>query len=401
MDVMMRASKDGNKTLELTGETRNCLNTGSYNYLGFGDPNSPTKDSVFKSIDKWGASTGSTRMSVGTTTLHADLEAIVARFLRKDAALCFGMGFGTNSTGLPALIGKGGLLISDANNHSSLVAGARSSGAKIKVFKHNDVQDLERVVRHAIIDGQPRTHRPWNKILIVVEGIYSMEGEVCPLKEIVEIKKKYKCYLYVDEAHSIGALGANGRGICEHAGVDPADVDVLMGTFTKSFGAVGGYIASSKDIILYLRHASAGSVYSQSISPPACQQVISAMKIMLGEDGTDLGQRKLAQLRDNSNFFRKQLMNMGFHVLGDWDSPIIPIMLYVPTKLAAFSRLCLERNIAVVVVGFPATPLLLARARVCISAGHTREDMEHALNVLDEIADLISLKFNRASIKSA
>merc|ERR1740130_2077843 len=152
--------------------------------------------------------------------------------------MVFGMGFGTNSTGIPALIGKGGLIISDNNNHSSIVAGARSSGAHIKVFQHNDAQNLEAVVRRAIIEGQPRTHRPWSKILIMVEGIYSMEGELCPLASIIAVKKKYNCYLYVDEAHSIGALGKQGGGICEQSGVDPTDVDVLMGTFTKSFGAV-------------------------------------------------------------------------------------------------------------------------------------------------------------------
>jgi 7-keto-8-aminopelargonate synthetase-like enzyme len=132
--------------------------------------------------------------------------------------------------------------------------------------------------------GQPRTNRPWKKIIIIVEGIYSMEGEMCPLTEIVAVKKKYKCYLYVDEAHSIGALGANGRGICEYKNVDPADIDVLMGTFTKSFGAVGGYIAASEETIKFLRKASMGSLYSSCISPPATQQVsfLDSVVIMLG-----------------------------------------------------------------------------------------------------------------------
>jgi len=312
IDVMLRESKDYNKTLTLTGKTRRCLNLGSYNYLGFGDPSSTTKPAVLKAIDKFGACTGSTRLALGTTTLHAELEVLVARFVRKPDAMVFGMGFGTNSTGIPALIGKGGLIISDSNNHSSLVSGARSSGAKIMVFKHNDPEDLEAVVRRAIVSGQPRTHRPWNRILIVVEGIYSMEGEICPLQEIVRIKKKYKCYLYLDEAHSIGALGATGRGVCEHTGVDPNDVDILMGTFTKSFGAVGGYIASSKETIAYLRRTTAGSVYSQSISPPACQQCISAIKIILGEDGTDIGKKKLRQLKENANYVRRELNRIGY-----------------------------------------------------------------------------------------
>lgn len=130
-------------------------------------------------------------------------------------------------------MGKGCLIISDSLNHNSIVAGARSSGAEVRVFKHDDLQALESLIRQAIVDGQPRTHRPWRKIMVAVEGIYSMEGQYVDLKGVVEVAKKYKCYVYLDEAHSIGAMGPTGRGMCEHAGVDPADVDILMGTFTK------------------------------------------------------------------------------------------------------------------------------------------------------------------------
>ena len=216
------------------------LNLGSYNYLGFGDAASPTSPVVIKALGKYGVSTCSNRTDYGTTTEHVELEQLVASYLRKPAAMIVGMGFGTNSTGIPALAGPGSLIISDANNHASIVSGARGSGAKIAVFAHNDVADLERVIRKAIVEGQPLTHRPWRKIIIVIEGIYSMEGEMSPLSEIVAIKKKYKCYLYVDEAHSIGAVGKTGRGVAEYWGVNPDDVDVFMGTFTKSFGAVGG-----------------------------------------------------------------------------------------------------------------------------------------------------------------
>lgn len=378
----------------LTGKTIPCLNLGSYNYLGFGDPNSPTKSAVFAALERFSVSTSSPRTAVGTTVLHKELEDLVARFVGKESSMIFGMGFGTNSTGIPALCDKGTLLISDTMNHSSIVTGARNSGATIAVFKHNDVRDLERVIRKSICDGQPRTHRPWRKIIIVVEGIYSMEGEFCPLREIVEIKNKYKCYLYVDEAHSIGAVGPRGRGICDHAGVSPSEVDVLMGTFTKSFGAVGGYIAGDAQLIRHLKRTCAGSVYSPSISPPAVQQIISAVKIIMGEDGTDLGQRKMKQLRENSNMFRERLRAMGCHVLGDFDSPIVPVMLYQPGKIPAFSRECLKRNLAVVVVGFPATPLLLTRTRFCISAGHTREDLEKALEAIEEVVDLCGLRYS-------
>lgn len=395
IDVEMRDRKSQRQELKTTGESRKCLNLGSYNYLGFGDPDSPTRDAVFASLERFSVATCSFRIGAGTTSLHQKLERRVAQYLGKEAAMVFGMGFGTNSSGIPAIIGgKGCLIISDANNHSSIVVGARTSGCTIKVFSHNDADHLEAVVRKAIVAGQPKTHRPWKKILIMIEGIYSMEGEMSPLKDIVRVKKKYGCYLYVDEAHSIGALGASGRGICEYMKVKPDDVDILMGTFTKSFGAVGGYIASSKAMIQSLKTCSAGSVYSASISPPACQQIISAIDIITGEDGTDLGQTKLKTLRDNSNFFREKMKEMGCHVLGDTDSPIVPVMLYNPAKIPAFSRFCLERNLAVVVVGFPAAPLLLSRARFCISAAHTREALEEALKKIDEVSGLIGIKYN-------
>jgi serine palmitoyltransferase len=395
ISVMERTSSDYNKTIKLTGNNIDCMNLGSYNYLGFGDPNSPTKPHVMKALNEFAVSTCSTRGVLGTTKLHDKLEKLVAHFLNRESAMVFGMGFGVNSTVLAALMGKGDLIISDAQNHASIVFGARSSGARIKVFKHNDTVSLEDVIRESIVEGQPRTHRPWKRIVVVVEGIYSMEGELCPLKEIVAIKNKYKCYLYLDEAHSIGALGQSGRGVCQQLGVDHREVDVLMGTFTKSFGAVGGYVAGSSDLVTFLRQRCAGFAYSASISPPAAQQCISAMRIIMGADSDDLGQRKIASLRKNSNMFRKGLNEIGAVVMGDWDSPVIPLMLYNPSKIPAFSRECLKRGLAVVVVGFPASPLLLSRARFCISAAHTEKDIQHALTVIDEVCDLLSLKYNK------
>jgi len=292
------------------------------------------------------------------------------------------------------LIGKGGLIISDENNHSSIVTGARFSPAAVVVFKHNDPKDLERVIRKSIIDGQPKTHRPWTKILIIVEGIYSMEGEMSPLKDIVALKKKYQCYLYVDEAHSIGAIGKTGRGICEYTGVDPQDVDFLMGTFTKSFGAVGGYIASSKSLINHLRRSCGGSAYSASISPPAAQQVIYALKIITGEDGTKIGQTKLTTLKENSNFWRRKVIELGGRVLGDWDSPIVPMLVFEPSKLCAVSRECLNQNLAVVVVGYPATPLNFSRVRFCISAAHTKKDLEFAAERLKPVMEKCGIQYD-------
>ncbi|KQJ88450.1 long chain base biosynthesis protein 2a [Brachypodium distachyon] len=392
-DVVERYSNDNNKTLQRTSNTTRCLNLGSYNYLGFAAADEFCTPRVIESLKKYSPSTCSVRVDGGTTELHAELETLVARFVGKPAALLFGMGYATNSAIIPCLIGKGGLIISDSLNHNSIVNGARGSGATVRVFQHNSPAHLEDVLREQITDGQPRTHRPWKKIIVIVEGIYSMEGELCKLPEIIAVSKKYKAYTYLDEAHSIGAVGQSGRGVCELLGVDPADVDIMMGTFTKSFGSCGGYIAASKDLIQHLKHSCPAHLYATSMSPPAVQQVISSIKVILGEDGSNRGAQKLARIRENSNFFRSELKKMGFEVLGDNDSPVMPIMLYNPAKIPAFSRECLKQKVAVVTVAFPATPLLLARARICISASHTREDLINALNVISRVGDLVGIKY--------
>jgi len=379
--------------IELTGRRTNALNLGSYNYLGFAQKDGKCIDAVVDSVKKYGVGSAGTRRGVGTFDIHEELDIKVAEFVGKEAAITFGMGYATNSANIPVLIGKGGLVISDALNHASIVVGCRGSGAKIKVFKHNDPKDLENVLRQAIAEGQPRTHRPWKKILIVVEGIYSMEGEICCLPEIIAIKKKYKAYLYVDEAHSIGALGKKAKGVCDYYGVNPDDVDVLMGTFTKSFGSIGGYIAGSKELITYLKQTSFANTYATSMSIGCAQMVLAALNVITGADGTDEGERKVRALKENSNYFRRRLREEGFRIMGDSDSPIIPLLLYHPAKIALFSRECLKAHIAVVVVGFPAVPLLACRTRFCMSADHDIETLERAIQSIARLGDKLLLKY--------
>lgn len=276
----------GNNFVEVSGGrvARSCLNLGSYNYLGFADDWQVTcRGDVLASLQDLPVSNSSCRNEFGTTRLHKEVENIVARFLGKEDALALNMGFNTNSTTIPALMGRGDLLISDELNHTSIVNGARASGAAIRIFRHNDTDHLEEILKEAIIMGRPRTRRPWNKIMVIVEGIYSMEGEYCDLSNVVRVCKKYGAYVYLDEAHSIGAMGPTGRGCTEYCGVDTADVDIMMGTFTKSFGGMGGYIAGSKDVISYLRRRCAGSSYHNSLSPVVCQQIISSFKVRISD----------------------------------------------------------------------------------------------------------------------
>ncbi|KAJ1104755.1 hypothetical protein NDU88_002164 [Pleurodeles waltl] len=396
MDILDRYTTDYNWTFVYTGKViKGVMNMGSYNYLGFAQNTGICAEASSRVLSKYGSGVCSTRQEMGNLDKHEQLERLLADFLGVESAMTYGMGFATNSMNIPALVSKGCLILSDELNHASLVLGARLSGATIRIFKHNNMQSLEKLLRDAIVHGQPRTRRPWKKILIVVEGIYSMEGSIVRLPEVVALKKKYRAYLYLDEAHSIGALGPRGRGVVDYFGLDPKDVDVMMGTFTKSFGAAGGYIGGTKMLIDYLRVHSHSAAYATSMSPPVAEQIISSMKSIMGVDGTTFGQECVQMLAENTRYFRQRLKEMGFIIYGNDDSPVVPLMLYMPSKIGAFGREMMKRNIGVVVVGFPATPIIESRARFCVSASHTKEMLDTALKVIDEVGDLLSLKYSR------
>ncbi|KAM4690297.1 serine palmitoyltransferase 2 [Rhinophrynus dorsalis] len=396
IDLLERVTEDYNWTFKFTGRViKGVINMGSYNYLGFAQNSGFCAEASADVLKQYGGGVCSTRQEMGNLDKHEELENLVARFLGVESSLAYGMGFATNSMNIPALVGKGCLILSDELNHASLVLGARLSGATIRIFKHNNMQSLEKLLRDAIVQGQPRTHRPWRKILILVEGIYSMEGSIVRLPEVIALKKQYKAYLYLDEAHSIGALGPNGRGVVDYFGLDPRDVDIMMGTFTKSFGGAGGYIGGSKVLIDYLRAHSHSTAYATSMSPPVVEQIITSMKCIMGEDGTTMGRDRVEQLAENTRYFRRRLTEMGFIIYGNSDSPVVPLMLYMPAKIGAFGREMLKRNIGVVVVGFPATPIIESRARFCVSAAHTKEMLDVALREISEVGDLLQLKYSR------
>jgi serine palmitoyltransferase len=304
------------------------------------------------------------------------------------------MGFVTNATIFSALVGKGCLLISDQLNHSSIRFGARLSGAVIDMFKHNDMADLERLLRERISQGQPRTHRPWRKILVLVEGLYSMEGTMVNLPGLVALKKKYKFAVYLDEAHSIGALGPRGRGVCDYFGISPNEVDILMGTFTKSFGANGGYVAGPRAFVDKIRVTNAGMIFGETPTPAVLTQISTSLRIITGEISPGQGEERLQRLAFNSRYLRLGLKRLGFIIYGHDDSPIIPLLLYHPAKIPAFSHEMLKRKIAVVVVGYPATPLISSRARFCVSAAHTKDDLDRMLAACDQAGDVLQLKFS-------
>ncbi|KAG7206634.1 hypothetical protein KM043_000312 [Ampulex compressa] len=390
-----RVTHDYGWTFRFTGTKTECINLGSYNYMGFAESNGPCATRSIETLMEYGCATCSTRVELGNMPIHNELEQLTAKFLGVEDAIVIGMGFATNALNLPSLVSKGCLVLSDEKNHASLILGLKLSGAVIRVFRHNNVKHLEKCLKEAIVFGQPNSGDPWKKIVIVVEGIFSMEGSIVHLPEILELKKKYKAYLYVDEAHSIGAIGKYGRGICDYYGIDPRQIDILMGTFTKSFGSAGGYIAGAKVLINHLRIYSHAHTYAAAMSPPVAQQIIASMKIISGEDGTDDGKKRTKQLVRNTRYFRRRLNQIGVIIYGNEDSPIVPMIVYLFSKVGAVVRTLTKRNIATVGVGFPATPLMEGRIRFCLSAAHTKVQLDYVLAHIEEVADKLGLRYSR------
>lgn len=394
INLIDRKSHDFNRTYQYPGTITETLNMSSYNYLGFAQSDGPCADAVEECVKKYGLAGCSPRSDSGTSDLALEVEREIANFVGQPAAMVFSMGFVTNASSFPALVGKGCLIISDELNHASIRIGARLSGAVIQCFKHNDMAHLEKKLREAISQGQPRTHRPWKKILVAVEGLYSMEGTMCDLPGILDLKKKYKFFLFVDEAHSIGALGPRGRGVCDFFGVDPTEVDILMGTLTKSFGANGGYVAAQKHIIDKLKCSNAATQLGESPAPSVLMQILASLRIITGELAPGQGEERLQRIAFNSRYLRLGLKRLGFIIYGHDDSPIIPLLLYNPAKMSAFSHEMLKRKISVVIVSYPATPLISSRARFCVSSAHNKDDMDRLLAACDEVGDILQVKFS-------
>ena len=397
IDLLDRKFSHSGWSFEYTGGvTKDVINLGSYNYLGFAEKSGPCAEAAIAAVKQYGVGVCSSRQEVGNYDIHENLEKTMAEYLDVEACITFGMGYATNSMNIPCIVDKNCLILSDELNHTSLVLGCRLSGAHIKVFKHNDMEDLEAKIENAVICGMPRTHKPWKKMLIIVEGVYSMEGSIINLPGILALKEKYKTYIYLDEAHSIGALGERGRGVTEYFGIHPRNIDVMMGTFTKSFGAAGGYIAGNRALIEHIRAHSHSTCYAPSMAPAVCEQILKSLNTIAY---TDDGKQRIDQLARNCRVFRQGLKKIGNIVYGNDDSPVVPLMIYIPCKVGAFSREMLSRGYAVVGVGFPATPIVETRVRFCMSAALTDEQIQDALKAVADVSDILRLRYNQQNVR--
>jgi len=351
------ATIDGSETITYT----------SFDYLGMAsDPQiaAAAKDA----IDRFGTSASASRLVGGDTTVLKELDEAVARFVGTEAAAVFPSGFGTNASLLGHLFGDEDLILYDELAHNSIVQGSLLSDAGTRPFPHNDFDFLDRLL------GDIR--EKYRRVVLAIEGVYSMDGDYPNLPQIVDVKKRHQALLYVDEAHSIGVMGPNGRGICEHFGIDPADGDFWMGTISKALGSGGGYIAGRSSLIQYLKYTTPAFVFATACSPANAAASLAAIRLAEQEP------ERVARLRDRSDFFARLAVEAGFNIGTSNDTPVIPIILGDSMKCVSISHELLRQGIDAQPILFPAVPEKASRIRFFITANHTEQQIRRTIETL-------------------
>lgn len=322
-------------------------------------------EAAHKALDKYGSGCAGSRFLNGTLDIHVQLEKELAEFEHKDDALCFATGFSVNAGVIAMVVGRGDYIICDDRDHASIVDGRRLSFATQLHYKHNDMEDLERVLQKL----------PKEAIkLIVVDGVFSMEGDLAKLPEIVELKHKYNCSLMVDEAHGLGVFGKQGRGVCDHFGLTN-EVDLIMGTFSKSLASIGGFIAGDADTINFLRHSCRTYIFSASDTPAATAAALEALHILQEEPS------RLEHLWDVTNYALKRFKEEGFEI-GDTESPIIPLYVRDIEKTFMVTKLAFDNGVFINPVIPPACAPQDTLVRFALMASHTQEQVERGVQIL-------------------
>lgn len=319
-------------------------------------------------LDKYGSGCAGSRFLNGTLDLHVQLEKELAEFVHKDDTLCFSTGFSVNAGVLAVVVGRGDYIICDDRDHASIVDGRRLSFARQLHYKHNDMEDLENILK-----GLPQDAIK----LIVVDGVFSMEGDLANLPKIVELKHKYNCSIMVDEAHGIGVFGDHGRGVCDHFGLTD-EVDLIMGTFSKSMASIGGFIASDADTINYLRHTCRTYIFSASNTPAATAAALEALHILQQEP------ERIEKLWDVIKYALKRFREEGFEI-GETESPIIPLYVHDVEKTFIVTARAYERGVFINPVIPPACAPQDTLVRFALMSTHTKEQVERAVNILKGI----------------
>jgi len=348
---------------------KKVLNLCSNNYLGFANEER-LKKAAINAIEKWGVGPGAVRTIAGTFSIHEELEETLAKFKKVEATLFLQSGFVANQAVIPAITNEEDAILSDELNHASIIDGVRLSKAKRYVWKHRDIKDLEEKLIEADKNGARRK-------LIITDGVFSMDGDLAPLPEIVELAEKYNAMVMVDDAHGEGVLGSHGRGIVDHFELH-GRVDIEIGTLSKAFGVLGGYIAGKKELIEYLKQKARPFLFSSPLSPADTAAALEATKILQESD------ERVKKLWDNAKYFKEEMKKLGFDT-GESETPITPVMLYDAKLSTQFSKELFEEGIFAQSIGYPTVPKGKARIRVMISAVHTKEDLDFALEKFEKV----------------
>ena len=352
---------------------KNVLVLCSNNYLGLAN-HPKLKQAAIAATRKYGAGSGSVRVIAGTMDIHVKLEKVLADYRRTEAAITFQSGYATNAGTILALVDERDLIISDELNHGSIIDGCRMTKAERRVYKHKDMADLEKQLQD--------TDR-FRRVLIITDGVFSMDGDIAPLKDIVDLATKYQAITYVDDAHGDGVLGENGRGITNHFHLE-GKVDVDMGTFSKAFGSVGGYVVGSKDLCTYLQNKVRSYLLSGSQPPAIPGACIAAIQLVKKNPGL------VKKLWDNTRYFKKALKDLGFDT-GQSETPITPVMVGESGKAHKLADEMFKLGVFVLPIVFPMVDKGKARIRTIVTSAHTRKDLDQATDAFEKAGKKLSL----------
>jgi 8-amino-7-oxononanoate synthase len=352
---------------QITLDGKPYLNFSSNDYLGLAT-HPRLKEAAGAAIEKYGVGAGASRLICGNLEPYPRLEAALAEFKNKQAAIVFSSGYAANVGTICALVGAGDVVIVDKLCHASIIDGCRQSGATLRVYPHKHLAKLEALLRQ----------RNSARTLVITETVYSMDGDLAPLPEIVELKDRYGAWLMIDEAHATGLFGANGRGAAELLGVEDR-VDVTMGTLSKAIGCLGGYVAGSRTLIDYLRNKARSLIYSTALPPSVCSAAAESVRLIAGREGN----QRRGKLRDSVQELRSALSKIGIHI--ESETAILPIVIGDEQRAVETSKQLLDRGIFVPAIRYPTVARGKARLRVTVTAAHTSEHIQHFARVLSKL----------------
>jgi len=359
----------GHQGPRITIDGKECVNLCSNNYLGLAN-NPKLKQAAIEAIQKYGCGSGASRLVCGNFKLYEELEYKTARFKKQDAALVFNSGYAANLGIITALAGAGDIIFSDKLNHASIVDGVLLSRAQFKRYPHKDMAALEEMLKSD--KSKVTSHRK----LIITDSLFSMDGDIAPLPEIVELAKKFNAMVMVDEAHATGVFGEGRSGLVEHFGLEDG-IDIQMGTFSKAFGSLGGYVAGKTALIDYLINRSRPFIYTTALTPSVLASNMAALDIV--EKDTWMAKA----LWENIRFLRKALIDLGFNLVSS-ESQIMPILISEPEAAVKFSDALFEEGVFIQAIRPPTVPKGQARLRLTVMATHKKQDMETAVSALEK-----------------